>query len=117
MSQELETPANHEARSIAASGPRFWSASAKMFFGNATYAACQGGWLILISKLTSEKSRGQFVLAMAIASTVIAFAGLGLRAMLATDVKQEHNFSSYFVLRLVSCLFAFSAVFAVALLQ
>jgi O-antigen/teichoic acid export membrane protein len=118
MTQQLETRASQTvAATTSASGPTLWSASARMLAGNIAYAACQGGWLILISKLASDDSRGRYVLATAIAAPIIAFASLGLRAMLATDVKHEHSFSSYVALRLVCCCVAFVIILAIAFAQ
>jgi O-antigen/teichoic acid export membrane protein len=118
MTQQLETPASQTvAAPTPASGPTLWSASARMLAGNVAYAVCQGGWLILISKLASDDSRGRFVLAMTIAAPIIAFASLGLRSMLATDVKHEHSFSSYVALRLGCCFVAFAVILAIAFAQ
>ena len=47
--------------------------------------------------------------AVAAANPIIAFAALGLRQMLATDIRHEHKFSRYFGLRIV-CLAVAMAV-------
>ena len=85
--------------------------------GNVVYLACQSGWLVLISKMSSQESRGQFVLAMAIASPIIAFANFGLRGMLATDVRGEHRFLRYVTFRFLCTVCAFVLILGIALTQ
>jgi O-antigen/teichoic acid export membrane protein len=86
-------------------------------FGNIVYTACQSGWLVLISKLSSSESRGRFVLALAIASPIIAFANFGLRGMLATDVRGEHRFLRYVAFRSISAACALIVIMGIALTQ
>jgi len=68
--------------------------------GNVFYSACMVGWMVLISKLGSLDSRGRYVFATVTTTPIIMFAALGLRQMLATDVRHEHKFSRYLALRL-----------------
>ncbi len=79
--------------------------------GNIAYAFCVMLWMVLISKLGTDASRGRYVWANAAAIPVINFASLGLRQMLSTDVRQEHRFSKYVLLRMV-CLIVAMAIFA-----
>lgn len=67
--------------------------------------------------MSSEESRGRFVLAMAIATPIIAFANFGLRGMLATDVRGEHRFLRYAVFRFVCTVVAFTSIACIALTQ
>ena len=67
--------------------------------------------------MSSEESRGRFVLAMAIATPIIAFANFGLRGMLATDVRGEHRFLRYAVFRFVCTVVAFTLIACIALTQ
>ena len=79
--------------------------------GNITYSFCVMLWMVLISKLGTDASRGRYVWANAAAVPVINFASLGLRQMLSTDVRQEHKFSKYVVLRSI-CLMIAMMIFA-----
>ena len=72
---------------------------------------------MLISKLSSQESRGQFVLAMAIAAPIIAFANFGLRGMLATDVLGEHRFLRYVSIRFICTACAWGVILGISLTQ
>src|SRR5579872_3454436 len=67
--------------------------------GNATYALCQWGILIVIAKLGSTAMLGRFALALAITAPVFMLTNLQLSAVLASDALQEYPFSSYLTLR------------------
>jgi O-antigen/teichoic acid export membrane protein len=90
----------------------FWTLA-----GNVTYSVCLAGWMVLISKLCSADSRGRYVLAVAAANPIIAFAALGLRQMLATDVRHEHKFSRYLGLRIVCLVVAMVVMAGIAWTQ
>lgn len=71
------------------------------FIGNAIYAACQWGMLVLLAKLGSPEIVGEFTLGLAIAAPVIMFTDLHLRVVQATDAKREYLFGDYLGLRLI----------------
>ncbi len=85
--------------------------------GNVIYVACQAGWLILISKLSNEGSRGRFVLALSITTPVIFFSAVAMRQMLATDVKHEYPFSVYLRIRLLTTVLAIVVIGGIAAVQ
>ncbi|MEL6162763.1 MAG: oligosaccharide flippase family protein [Cyanobacteria bacterium J06628_3] len=72
------------------------------FIGNAVYAACQWGMLVVLAKLGSPEMVGQFTLGLAITAPVIMFTNLHLRSVQATDAKQQFLFNDYLGLRLLS---------------
>lgn len=102
---------------VAASLPR--SVSLRRNFaltltGNVIYAACQWGILICIAKLGTAAMLGQFALALAIAAPVFMMTGLQLRAVLATDSRDEYRFGDYMALRIAAV--AVSVIVVVACL-
>jgi O-antigen/teichoic acid export membrane protein len=70
--------------------------------GNIAYALSKGILMVLIAKLGSPRMVGQFTLALAIAAPVFTLAGLRLRAIIATDTKNEYDFSYYILLRAIT---------------
>lgn len=74
--------------------------------GNLVYAACQWGMLILLTKLGSPYSVGQFALGLAITAPVITLANLQLRGVQATDARNTYQFRDYLFLRLITTLLA-----------
>ncbi|BAY07117.1 oligosaccharide flippase family protein [Calothrix sp. NIES-2098] len=76
------------------------------FVGNAVYAACQWGMLMVLAKLGSPEMVGQFTLGLAITAPVFMFTNLDLRHVQATDAKSQYLFSDYLGLRIVSTLLA-----------
>jgi O-antigen/teichoic acid export membrane protein len=71
------------------------------FMGNAIYAACQWGMLVILAKLGSPEMVGQFTLGLSVTAPVVMFAGLQLSAIQATDAKQEFMFTDYLSLRVL----------------
>jgi O-antigen/teichoic acid export membrane protein len=71
------------------------------FIGNAIYAACQWGMLVVLAKLGSPEMVGQFTLGLAVTAPVIMFTNLQLRVVQATDARKEYLFSDYLGLRLL----------------
>lgn len=69
----------------------------------------------MFAKLGSPEIVGQFVLGLAVAEPVMAFANLQLRIVLATDSKHEFAFGAYLSLRLVTSAFAFLLITAIVL--
>ncbi|MFB2836056.1 lipopolysaccharide biosynthesis protein [Floridanema evergladense] len=72
------------------------------FAGNAVYAACQWGMLIVLAKLGSPEMIGQFTLGLAVTAPVIMFTNLSLRNVQATDAKYKYQFGDYLGLRLIA---------------
>src|ERR1700722_789398 len=70
--------------------------------GNLVYAGCQWGMLVVLAKLGSPQLVGQFALGLAVTAPVIMLSNLQLRGVLATDAREEHTFSDYLELRLVT---------------
>ena len=70
--------------------------------GNLVYAGCQWGMLVVLAKLGSPQLVGQFALGLAVTAPVIMLSNLQLRGVLATDAREEHPFSDYLELRLVT---------------
>ncbi|MCP6758886.1 MAG: oligosaccharide flippase family protein [Fischerella sp. CENA71] len=70
--------------------------------GNAIYAACQWGMLVVMAKLGSPEMLGQFTLGLAITAPVMLFTNLHLRSVQATDARHHYIFGDYLGLRLIS---------------
>ena len=83
--------------------------------GNLVYAACQAGVLVALAKLTSAADVGRFALGLAVASPVVLFTNLHLRAVQATDARRAHAFGTYLGLRLLTVAAALAVVAALAL--
>jgi O-antigen/teichoic acid export membrane protein len=76
------------------------------FAGNLVYAASQWGLLVVFAKFGTPEMIGQFALALAMTTPIILFANLSLRAVQATDARQEYQFGDYLGLRLLTILLA-----------
>ncbi len=70
--------------------------------GNAIFSACQWGMVSVLAKLGSPEMVGIYALGLAITTPPLMLAQLNLRSVLATDVKQEHDFRDYRDLRGIS---------------
>ena len=84
--------------------------------GNAVYAACQWGMLVVLAKLGSPEMVGEFTLGLAITAPIFMFSNLQLRHIQATDAKQRYVFSDYFGLRVISTVMALGVVVAIVLI-
>jgi len=80
------------------------------------YSASQWLIIVLLSRLASVRSVGQYASAIAITTPIVLLAGLQLRDVLATDVRREHSYGDYLGLRLAALGAALVAVAAAALL-
>ncbi len=80
------------------------------FIGNAIYAACQWGMLVVLAKLGSPEMVGQFTLGLAVTAPVIMFTNLQLRVVQATDAKKQYEFRDYLGLRLIGTCLALLAI-------
>jgi len=79
--------------------------------GNVVYAACQWGMIVALAKLGSSLMVGQFSLALAIATPVLMFTNLHLRAVQATDARRLYSFTEYLQLR---CIMTLAAIVTIA---
>lgn len=86
--------------------PRLRRSIAKMLSGNVVFAVGQWGLVVAIAKLAGAQALGVYALANAIVSPIFAFAGLGLRPSLATDVAHRHSIATYIRLFAVSSVVA-----------
>jgi O-antigen/teichoic acid export membrane protein len=85
--------------------------------GNLAYAATQWALIAAIAKLGTAAMVGQFSLALAITAPVFMLTALNLRAIQATDIKNEFGFRDYARLRIgtvVIALLAIAAILAIA---
>lgn len=86
------------------------------FAGNLVYAGSQWAILMILAKLGSPEMVGQFALGLAITAPIMLFANLQLRAVQATDSRQEYEFGDYLALRLLTTGLALLLIAMVALL-
>jgi O-antigen/teichoic acid export membrane protein len=84
--------------------PSLRSSFAWTFAGNAVFAASQWALLSLLAKLGNAEMLGQYALAAAVATPVAMLSHLNLRAVLVTDVKRQHPFGDYLLVRLATVL-------------
>jgi O-antigen/teichoic acid export membrane protein len=67
--------------------------------GNLVYAACQWGAIVMLARLGNAFMIGQFSLGLALATPVLMFTNLHLRAVQATDARRLTRFGDYLRLR------------------
>lgn len=85
------------------------------FLGNAVYAGCQWGMLVVLAKLGSPEMVGQFTLGLAITAPVFMFTNLQLRHIQATDAKKQYLFNDYLSLRVISTVIGLAIVAIITL--
>ncbi len=85
------------------------------FLGNTVYAASQWGVLVILAKLTSPEIVGQFALGLAVTAPLLMLANLNLRAVQATDARDEFRFGDYLGLRLVTTTLALVCILGAVL--
>ena len=83
--------------------------------GNLVFAACQWGIIVALAKLGSALMVGQFSLGLAIATPVLMFTNLYLRAVQATDARRAYRFGEYFQLRITMTVIGLMIIAAIAL--
>jgi O-antigen/teichoic acid export membrane protein len=83
--------------------------------GNAIYAACQWGMLVSIAKLGTPTMVGQFTLGLAVAAPVFMLTSLQLRAVLATDARNEYRLGHYIAPRVLGTAAGLILILAFAL--
>jgi len=82
--------------------------------GNVVYAACQWGMIVALAKLGSTLMVGQFSLGLAIATPVLMFTNLHLRAAQATDARRLYVFAEYLQLRSVMTVAGMAVIAGIA---
>jgi O-antigen/teichoic acid export membrane protein len=85
------------------------------FLGNAAFAGAQWATLALIARLGNATMLGEYALAVAIATPILMFSHLNLRAVLATDMERSHPFGDYLAVRAATALLGVAAVAGVGL--
>ena len=84
--------------------------------GRAVYAAGQWAMLAGLAKLTDPFTVGQFALGVAVAAPAFQLLNLQLRAVQATDARNEYAFGEYLGLRLATTPLALALIAAVGVL-
>ncbi len=85
------------------------------FIGNAVYAGCQWGMLVVLAKLGSPEMVGEFTLGLAVTAPIVMLTNLQLDIVQATDAKKQYSFSDYLALRLIGTAIALVAIAIVTL--
>ena len=100
---------------MTAQTPSFRRNAAWTLAGNAVYAACQWGMLVVLAKVGSLEKVGQLGYALAITAPILQLAGLNLRAIQSTDARREHAPGQVLALRLAMLAAAAIILAAIAL--
>lgn len=82
--------------------------------GDAVYAVCQWGLLVVLARLGTPEMVGQFALALAITAPVVLFSNLGLRPLQSTDAQHQFAFGDYLTLRLIMNAVALGVIVLIA---
>lgn len=83
--------------------------------GYIAYMACQWAMLVVVARLGSPETVGQFALGLALSAPVILFTNLGLRRLQVADATGRFVFADYFGLRILTNAIALAAIVAVAI--
>jgi O-antigen/teichoic acid export membrane protein len=78
--------------------------------GNTAYAACQWLILVVLAKLGTPATVGQFSLALALTAPLFMLTNLQLRGIQATDARNEYSPGTYLGLRLAGCATALTVI-------
>ena len=79
--------------------------------GNLTYAGCQWGFVLVLSRLGNPEMLGEVALGLAIASPVFLMSQLQLRSLQATDASHaEYRPGDYLALRIVMTVLALAVI-------
>jgi O-antigen/teichoic acid export membrane protein len=78
--------------------------------GNLTYAGCQWLSIVIIARLLTPVSVGEYAYALATTAPVAILASLKLRSIVATDVRREHSPAELLRLRLIACALALAVI-------
>jgi O-antigen/teichoic acid export membrane protein len=84
--------------------------------GNVVYVGCQWGMLMVLAKLGSPAMVGRFALGLAVCAPVLMFTNFQLRAVQATDAKDEYRFRDYVGLRILGTAVALAVIAGIAAL-
>jgi len=87
------------------------------FVGNVVWAVSQWGMLKVLAKIEPSEGVmvGCFARGLAIATPVVVFAGLQLRAVQATDAKREYRFADYMGLMTINSVLALVVILGIVL--
>lgn len=88
-----------------------------VFSGNVIYSACQWLIVLLFSKLGSPEQLGEYALGVAVVTPVLVMANLQIRALVASDVRDQYSFSEYLSFRGVTLAVVFLAVASVVIAE
>ena len=99
---------------LLVSGLSLRSNFAWVLTGNLFYAACQWAIIVVLAKLGNSFMVGQFSLGLAIATPVLMFTNLHLRAVQATDARRVYSFAEYLRLRSVMTVAAIIVIAGIA---
>ena len=100
-------PASGTTRTLGLRGNLAWT-----LIGNTAYAASQWAILILLAKLSGPEVVGQFSLGLAITAPIFMLTNLQLRAVQATDARNDFDTGDYLALRLITTAVAWVALAA-----
>lgn len=106
--------ASDTGKGPATSGLSLRSNFAWILTGNVIYAVCQWGMIVALAKLGNSFMIGQFSLGLAIATPVMMFTNLHLRAVQATDARRMYSFSEYLRLRTTLTLVGLAVIAGIA---
>jgi O-antigen/teichoic acid export membrane protein len=70
--------------------------------GNVLYSACQWAIVLVLAKLGSSEQVGEYALGVAMSAPIVLLANFQLRALLASDLRNQYTFGKYLTFRLVS---------------
>ena len=83
--------------------------------GNTIYAGCQWGILAVLARWASAEVLGEYAFGLAVAAPVMVFSMLHLRALQATDAREEFAFGDFLALRLITTSAAMLVVIVLAM--
>lgn len=85
--------------------------------GQIVYAATQWGIITLLARKGSSEMLGEYAIALAIAGPIVTLLNLKLRAVQASDARNEYDFADYFGLRLLTSAASVLIIIIVALMS
>ncbi len=98
------------AQSTATPGGVLRKNVAWAFSGNAVFTLSQAAILPIVAKIGSVAMVGQYALGLAIVTPITLLTRLQLRAILVTDIRDEHGFPDYLGVRLCTNVLALAIV-------
>lgn len=101
-------------RCPGASPPPLWHNVSWIFAGNLSFAAAQWLMLVALARLGSPEIVGSFALATATTTPIMLFSNLQLRAVQATDARNDFLLQDYLGLRLTTTAFALLVIVVLA---